>query len=145
MDGRGRDSKPCEALEALSVEPGRRPSQQSINAAEEWISIEDDQEAVEAIRLDCQDELIGDDTDDGECGGGESSKSAGSKRQDSGDTVDDLGLGDTEGPESLEDFSLTPFAEIAESLSILEAVAEKSLAYHKLLFISFGRRRWHSI
>ena len=84
----------CEALEALSAEPGRRPSQQSIKAAEEWTSIEDDQEVVEGIRLDCLDELIGEAADDGECGGGESTKSDGSKRQDSGDTDDELGLGD---------------------------------------------------
>ncbi|CAM9691547.1 unnamed protein product [Ascophyllum nodosum] len=88
--------------------------------------MEDDQEVVEAIRLDCQDELIGEAADDVECGGGESSKSDGSKRQDSGDTDDDLGLGDTEGPETLEDLPLTaPYAEIAESFSILEAAAEK--------------------
>ena len=46
--------------------------------------------------------------------------------QDSGDTDDDLGLGDTEGSETLEDFPLTPYAEITESFSILEAAAEKS-------------------
>ena len=86
----------------------KRASQQSIKAAEEWISMEDGQEVVEAIRLDCQDELIGEAADDGECGGGESSKSDGSKRQDSGDIDDDLGLGDTEGPETLEDLPLTP-------------------------------------
>ncbi|CAM9509494.1 unnamed protein product [Ascophyllum nodosum] len=66
---------------------------------------------------------------------------AGSKRQDSGDTDDDLGLGDTEGPDTLEDLPLTPYAETAESFSTLAAAAEK---YNKLL-ISFGRRRWHSI
>ena len=70
-------------------------------------------------------ELIGEAADDGEWGGGESSKSDGSKRQDSGDTDDDQGLGDTEGPETLEDLLLTPYAEIAESFSILEAAAEK--------------------
>ncbi|CAM9550782.1 unnamed protein product [Ascophyllum nodosum] len=88
--------------------------------------MEDDQEVVEAIRLDCQDEPIGEAADDGECGGGESSKSDGSKRQDSEDTDDDLELGDTEGPETLEDLPLTPCAEIAENLSILEAAAKKS-------------------
>ena len=49
--------------------------------------MEDGQEVVEAIRLDCQDELIGEAVDDGECGGGKSRKSDGSKRQDSGDTT----------------------------------------------------------
>ena len=98
---------------------------QSIKAAEEWISMEDDQEAVEAIRLDCQYELTGEAADDGEWGGGESSKSDGSKHQDSRDTDDDQGLGDTEGPETLEDLPLMPYAEIAESFSILEAAAEK--------------------
>ena len=77
----------CEALEALSVEAGRRPSQQSIKSAEEWISIQDDQDVVEAIRLDCQDEIIAEAANDREGGGGESSKSDGSKRQDSGDTI----------------------------------------------------------
>ena len=85
----------CEALEVLSVEPGRRPPQKSIKAAEEWISIEDDQEVVEANRLNYQDELIGKAADDRECSGGESSKSDGSKRQNSRDTDADLGLGDT--------------------------------------------------
>ena len=102
---------------------------------------------AETIRLDCQDELIGKAADDGERDGGESSKSDGSKRQDSGDTDDDLGLGDMEGPETLEDLPLTPYAEIAESFSILEAAAEKSrtsIFDHKLL-ISFGRRRSRSI
>ena len=77
--------------------------------------MEDDQEVVEAIRLDCQDELIGEAADNGEYGGGESSKSDGSKRQDSGDTDDDLGLGDTEGPETLEDLPLTPYAEMLKA------------------------------
>ena len=81
---------------------------------------------VEVIRLDSQDELIGEAADDGERGGGESSKSDGSKRQDSGDTDDDLGLGNMEGPETLEDLPLTPYAEIAEIFIILEAAAEKS-------------------
>ena len=39
---------------------------QSIKAAEEWISMEDDQEVVEEIRLDCQYELTGEAADDGE-------------------------------------------------------------------------------
>ena len=96
-NGTGSDDV-CKALEALSVEPVRRPSRQFIIAAEEWISIEEDQDVVEAIRLDCQDEIIAEATDDGEGGGGKTSESDVSKRQDSGDTDDDLGLGDTEGP-----------------------------------------------
>ena len=66
---------------------------------------------VETIRLDCQYEQTSEAADDRECGGGESSKSDGSKRQDSGDTDDDLGLGDTEGPETLENLPLTPYAQ----------------------------------
>ncbi|CAM9442444.1 unnamed protein product, partial [Ascophyllum nodosum] len=97
--------------------------------------MEDDQEVVEAIRLDCQYEIIGDAVDDGECGGGKSGKSDGSKRQDSGDADDDLGLGDTEGPETLEDFPLTPDAEIAEIFSILEAAAAKSRVSQATYFL----------
>ena len=91
---------------SYTIHKCRRPSQQFIKAAEEWIPIEDDQEVVEAIRLDCQDDLIGEAADDGECGGGESSKRDGSKRQDSGASDDDSGLADTEGPETLEDLPL---------------------------------------
>ena len=97
--------------------------------------MEDDQEVAEAIRIDCQNELIGEAVDDGECGGGESSKSDGSKRQDSGDTDDDLGLVDTEGPETLEDLPLTPYAEIAGSFSISEASAENSRISHATYFL----------
>ena len=140
MDGIGSDDL-YEAPEALSVESGRRPSQQqSIKAAEGCIFLEDDQGVVETIRFDCQDKIIDEAADDGEGGGGESSKSDGSKRQDSEDTDDDLVLGDTEGPETLKDLPLMPFVEISESFRILEAVAEKSRISHKVL-ISFGSRK----
>ena len=133
-NGTGSDDV-CKALEASSVEPVRSPSRQFIKAAEEWISIEEDRDVVEAIRLDCQDEIIAEATDDGEGGGGKTSKSDVSKRQDSGDTDDDLGLGDTEGPKISEDLPLTPYVEMAESLSILEAAAEKSRVSQATYFL----------
>ena len=103
-----------------------------------------DQEVVEAIRLDCQDELIGGAADDGECGGGESSKSDGSKRQNSGDTDDDLGLGDTEGSGTLEDLPRTPSAEIAKSFGILEAAAEKSRISQATYFLRKAKMAYNA-
>ena len=48
----------CDALEALRIDPGQQPSKSSVEAANTWFSLEDDQETAESISLDLQADIL---------------------------------------------------------------------------------------
>ena len=68
----------CDALEALHIDPGQQPSKSSVEAANTWFSLED-QETAEAIALDLQADILSDCNEDSvdENNGGEDSGDSG--------------------------------------------------------------------
>ena len=54
----------CDALEALHIDPGQQPSKSSVEAANTWFSLEDDQETAEAIAVDLQADILSDCNED---------------------------------------------------------------------------------
>ena len=69
----------CNALEALHIDPGQQPSKSSVEAANTWFSLEDDQETAEAIAVDLQADILSDCNEDSvdENNGGEDSGDSG--------------------------------------------------------------------
>ena len=70
----------CDALEALHIDPGQQPSKSSVEAANTWFSLEDDQETTVAIALDLQADILSDCNEDSlldENNGGEDSGNSG--------------------------------------------------------------------
>ena len=53
-----------DALEARQIDPGQQPSKSSVEAANKWFSLEDDQETAEAIALDLQADILSDCNED---------------------------------------------------------------------------------
>ena len=50
----------CDALEDLHIDPGQQPSKCSVEAANTWFSLEDDQETAEAIALHLRADILSD-------------------------------------------------------------------------------------
>ena len=80
--GTGSDDL-CEALEALDLKPGKQSSQKSLEAASVWISLEDDETEIEAIRLDLEDKILAENEDVGEADTGSRTIQDGDNSRDS--------------------------------------------------------------
>lgn len=119
----------CDALEDLHIDPGQQPSKSSVEAANTWFSLEDDQETAEAIALDLQADILSDCNEDSvdENNGGE----------DSGDS----GCED-ESRESEAVVRPPPYAEVAEEFSTLEAKARSSGMEDVSFHLEKARMAW---
>ena len=119
----------CDALEALHIDPGQQPSKSSVEAANTWFSLEDDQETAEAIALDLHVEILSHRSEDSvdENNGGE----------DSGDS----GCED-ESRESEAVVRPPPYAEVAEEFSTLEAKARSSGMEDVSFHLEKARMAW---
>ena len=102
----------CDALEAMHIDPGQQPSKSSVEAANTWFSLEDDQETAEAIALDLQADMLSDCNED-------------STDENNGEDSGDSGCED-ESRESKAVVRPPPYAEVAEEFSTLEAKARSS-------------------
>ena len=117
----------CDALEALHIDPGQQPSKSSVEAANTWFSLEEDQETAEAIALDLQADMLSDCNED-------------STDENNGEDSGDSGCED-ESRESKAVVRPPPYAEVAEEFSTLEAKARSS-GMETCLF-TLKRPGWH--
>ena len=119
----------CDALEALHIDPGQQPSKSSVEAAKTWFSLEDDQETAQAIALDLQADILSDCNEDSvdKNNGGEDSGGSGCE---------------DESRESEAVVRPTPYAEVAEEVSTLEAKARSS-GMEDVSFHLEKRPGWH--
>ena len=104
----------CDALEALHIDPGQQPSKSSVEAANTWFSLEDDQETAQAIALDLQADILSDCNEDSvdKNNGGEDSGGSGCE---------------DESRESEAVVRPPPYAKVAEEFSTSEAKASSGM------------------
>lgn len=115
-----------DALASLNISPGQKPSQESLNKAMAWVSLEDDDDFITATRRDVQGELLE------------------GVFEDEDDANDDLGSTGCGPDKSAIGPAPAPYAEVADMFGDLEARAETSAMQDVSFHLRKAKMAWMS-